>query len=110
MSELPIACPITSDVESTDPGESTFQFTVSNLALIPGFDYIPVASSFIESEISTNTTGVVSDRFPIGVHAMSVRYFDNYLAKECNFTLTVVGEYFDEVGVTKFFDEVSLLV
>ncbi|XP_030830583.1 hyalin isoform X2 [Strongylocentrotus purpuratus] len=90
LSELPIACPITSDVESTDPGESTFQLTVSNLALISGFDYIPVTSSFIESEISTNTTGVVSDRFPIGVHAMSVRYFDSYLAKECNFTLTVV--------------------
>lgn len=96
MSELPIVCPITNDVEPTDPGESTFQFTVSILALIPGFDYIP--SDFIASEISTNTTGVVSDRFPIGVHAMSVRYFDDYLAKECNFTLTVVGEYFLMMG------------
>nr|XP_054748467.1 hyalin-like [Lytechinus pictus] len=90
LDELPIACPATNDIEQTDPGESTFQFQINSLDSLPGFDYASISPNFVQKQPSTNTSGVVNDRFPVGIHAVSLLFFDNYLTKQCNFTLIVV--------------------
>ncbi|XP_041481945.1 hyalin-like [Lytechinus variegatus] len=90
LDELPIACPSTNDIEKTDPGESTFQFQINSLDTLPGFDYGSISPNFVQKQLSTNTSGVVNDRFPVGIHAVSLLFFDNYLTKQCNFTLSVV--------------------
>ncbi|XP_071479584.1 hyalin-like [Diadema antillarum] len=87
ITELPIECPENNDVESTTPGESTFQYQPSAITLLPGYDY---QNGFLTYVIIRNTSEETGNFFPVGSYALSVRYSDNQLEKTCNFTLIVV--------------------